>query len=71
MTKVKTRKKIAVIGPVYPFKGGISHYTGLLVRALSERFKVRTVSYSMQYPKIRIIMDACDAFDLQKERSSE
>ncbi len=52
MTKVKTCKKIAVIGPVYPFKGGISHYTGLLVRALSERFKVRTVSYSMQYPKI-------------------
>ncbi|SKB57312.1 Glycosyltransferase involved in cell wall bisynthesis [Lachnospiraceae bacterium] len=52
MTKAKTRKKIAVIGPVYPFKGGISHYTGLLVRALSERFKVRTVSYSMQYPKI-------------------
>ncbi len=52
MTKVKNPEKIAVIGPVYPFKGGISHYTGLLVRALAKRFKVRTVSYSMQYPKI-------------------
>ena len=26
-------KRIVVIGPVYPFKGGISHYTGLMVRA--------------------------------------
>ncbi len=43
-------KKIVVIGPVYPYKGGISHYTGLLVRALSGRFKVKTISYSMQYP---------------------
>ncbi|MCR4589518.1 MAG: glycosyltransferase [Lachnospiraceae bacterium] len=45
-------KRIAVIGPVYPFKGGISHYTGLLVRSLKERASVRTVSYKMQYPKI-------------------
>ncbi len=41
---------ITVIGPVYPYKGGISHYTGLLVRALKKRGHVRTVSYSMQYP---------------------
>ncbi len=45
-------KRITVIGPVYPYKGGIAHYTGLLVRALSERFTVRTISYSMQYPKL-------------------
>ena len=43
---------ITVIGPVYPFKGGISHYTGLLVRALKKKGPVRTVSYSMQYPKL-------------------
>ena len=23
-------KKIVMIGPVYPYKGGISHYTGLI-----------------------------------------
>lgn len=45
-------KKIVVIGPVYPYKGGISHYTGLLYRALEKQFSVIMVSYKMQYPKI-------------------
>ncbi len=46
------RAKIVLIGPVYPFKGGISHYTGLLCRALRKRYDVTMISYSMQYPKI-------------------
>ena len=45
-------KKIAVVGPVYPFKGGISHYTGLLVKALKAGHEVECISYSLQYPKI-------------------
>lgn len=44
--------KIALIGPVYPYKGGISHYTGLLYRALIKEHDVRLISYKMQYPKI-------------------
>ncbi len=53
MNQTKTgSKKIVVIGPVYPYKGGISHYTGLMVRALKERFEVSTISYKMQYPKL-------------------
>lgn len=44
--------KIVLLGPVYPFKGGISHYTGLLCRALRERYEVVMLSYSMQYPKL-------------------
>ena len=48
----RNKKKIVLIGPVYPFKGGISHYTGLLCRALRERYDVAMISYSMQYPKI-------------------
>ncbi|MBQ4482905.1 MAG: glycosyltransferase [Lachnospiraceae bacterium] len=51
-TTGKSRKKVVLIGPVYPFKGGISHYTGLLCRVLSERYDVSMISYSMQYPKI-------------------
>ena len=47
-----SEKTIAVVGPVYPYKGGISHYTGLLVRALGKRFNVHAISYSMQYPKL-------------------
>ena len=46
------RKKVVLIGPVYPYKGGISHYTGLLCRALMERYDVTMISYSMQYPKL-------------------
>ena len=46
------KKTIVVVGPVYPYKGGISHYTGLLIRALGKRFNVHAISYSMQYPKL-------------------
>ena len=45
-------KKIVLVGPVYPFKGGISHYTGLLYRALEKRYDTTMVSYKMQYPKL-------------------
>ncbi len=45
-------KKIVLIGPVYPYRGGISHYTGLMCRELSKRFEVEMLSYKMQYPKI-------------------
>jgi len=42
--------KIAVIGPTYPIRGGISHYTTLMVRHLRERHEVLFISYSKQYP---------------------
>ena len=41
-------KKIALIGPVYPYKGGISHYTGLMCRTLAEKYETIMVSYKMQ-----------------------
>lgn len=41
-----------MIGPVYPFKGGISHYTGAMAKNLTKDFEVFTVSYKMQYPKL-------------------
>ena len=45
-------KKIVVIGPVYPYKGGISHYTGLLVKNLAKKYETVCYSYSLQYPKL-------------------
>lgn len=45
-------KKIILVGPVYPYKGGISHYTGLLYRALKKKYDVTMVSYCFQYPKL-------------------
>lgn len=44
--------KIVLIGPVYPYKGGISHYTSLLCRALRKKHEVIMISYKMQYPKL-------------------
>lgn len=43
--------RIVLIGPVYPYKGGIAHYTGLLYQALKKEYDVVLVSYKMQYPK--------------------
>lgn len=46
------KKKIIMIGPVYPYKGGISHYTGLMYRELVKHNDVEMLTYKMQYPKI-------------------
>lgn len=43
---------IVLIGPVYPYKGGIAHYTSLMYRALAKENDVTMISYSMQYPKL-------------------
>lgn len=43
--------RIAVIGPSYPFRGGIAHYTTLLVHHLRQRHEVRFLSYIKQYPE--------------------
>lgn len=48
----ENKKKLVMIGPVYPYKGGISHYTGAMVKNLKKDFSVKTVSYKMQYPKL-------------------
>ena len=48
----KELKRIAIIGPVYPYKGGIAHYTGLLCKNLREQFDTQMISFQMQYPKI-------------------
>lgn len=45
-------KKIVLIGPVYPYKGGIAHYTSLMYQALSKKYDVEMISYKMQYPKL-------------------
>jgi len=42
--------KYCIIGPTYPFRGGIAHYTTLLVRHLRACHQVVFYSYSRQYP---------------------
>lgn len=48
---MQNSRKIALIGPVYPYKGGISHHTGLLYHTLQTDFNVQVFSYKMQYPR--------------------
>jgi len=42
---------ICLIGPSYPFRGGISHYMTLLYRHLRVRHDVQFFSFKRQYPK--------------------
>ena len=44
--------KIALIGPVYPYRGGIAHYTTMLYNALRDRkHSVLMISFKRQYPR--------------------
>ena len=42
--------KCALIGPTYPFRGGISHYTTLLCKNLRQRHEVDFCTFTRQYP---------------------
>jgi len=42
--------RIALLGPTYPHRGGIAHYTTLLARAFHESHEVAMVSFSRLYP---------------------
>jgi glycosyltransferase involved in cell wall biosynthesis len=44
--------KIAVVGPAYPFRGGIAHYTTLLTAQLAAEHDTRLYSFERQYPAI-------------------
>ena len=45
-------KKIAVLGLSYPFRGGIAHYSTLLVRELRKKYSVRFITLNRQYPSL-------------------
>jgi glycosyltransferase involved in cell wall biosynthesis len=43
--------RISVIGPVYPYRGGIAHFTAQLLRVVSDHgHSVQTISFKRQYP---------------------
>ena len=45
-------RKIAVLGLSYPFRGGISHYSTLLVRELRRKYRVKFLTLNRQYPDL-------------------
>lgn len=42
--------KISIIGPSYPFRGGIAHYMTLLFKELAQHHEVRFFAFRRQYP---------------------
>ena len=46
----KALRRLAVVGPVIPFRSGISQHTTCLARALNERCELLVISFSRQYP---------------------
>ena len=47
---VPRKNRLAVVGLSYPFRGGISHYSTLQVRALRRKYDVTFLTFSRQYP---------------------
>jgi glycosyltransferase involved in cell wall biosynthesis len=43
--------KFCLIGPTYPFRGGIAHYTTLLAQHLQEQEETLFISFTRQYPR--------------------
>lgn len=44
------RRRVAVVGLSYPYRGGISHYSTLFVRALRSVYEVSFITLRRQYP---------------------
>jgi glycosyltransferase involved in cell wall biosynthesis len=51
ITDRKTTQKITLIGPVFPYRGGIAHFTTLLAKQLMDAgHEVQVISFKKQYP---------------------
>ena len=44
--------RFALVGPAYPYRGGIAHYTTSLCKELEKQHKVLLISFSRQYPTL-------------------
>jgi len=45
-------RKACLVGPAYPYRGGIAHSTGLLAREFAKDHKVLVVNFKRLYPSI-------------------
>lgn len=52
LTSNAVRMKIALVGPAYPYRGGIAHHTNMLCTYLRRRgHEVDVITFTRQYPK--------------------
>jgi glycosyltransferase involved in cell wall biosynthesis len=47
---LQRRRRLCLIGPTFPYRGGISHYHTCLALELAKRHDVRVVNFSRLYP---------------------
>lgn len=52
--------KLTIIGPTFPFKGGISHFTTLFVHHLRKQHQVDFITLNSQYPRFLYPVDQRD-----------
>lgn len=60
-------EKIVLIGPVYPYRSGIAHYTGALYEELIKKYEVSLISFKMQYPKFLFRMPQKDERNIHEK----
>ncbi len=69
----KRKLRTVLVGPAYPYRGGISHYNTSLARRLEGRCDVRVVNYKRLYPGFLFpgktqYDDSRRAFDVSSDR---
>ncbi len=50
MTKGNEKRRFCLIGPTYPYRGGISHYNTCLIRELSGAGDICAINFTRLYP---------------------
>ncbi len=50
MTRGNEKRRFCLIGPTYPYRGGISHYNTCLIGELAAAGDVRAINFSRLYP---------------------
>ena len=47
------KKKVIIVGPAFPLRGGIANFNEALCRAFNKAgIETKIISFSLQYPKI-------------------
>ena len=57
--------RVALLGPTYPHRGGIAHYTTLLARSFSKSHETHIVSFTRLYPSL--LFPGATQFDRSEE----
>lgn len=64
------RPRVAIVGPVFPFRAGIAYCTTMLARELSDACDVSILSFSRQYPR-RFYPGSDDRDESLKEKTPQ